>query len=189
MIEPQLGGDGKRLPSPMTLGERQKDFFFHANVAEKPGTKWRIGLLINTVSIGNSLLKQSFESPVVFHKKVCDRSGLFFLLWFHPLPPIMSSDSPTPAELLCHRCHPLKLTSICTGIRLPTKMVCKSEYRGGEAERWCRRRHHDSSGRDSIPAGKRKQFHRSGGPAAVTEKELVSAINFIARYVPQGFDR
>jgi hypothetical protein len=47
--------------------------------------------LINLVGMGHSRLKQLFKSPVVCHKKVCERSCLFVLSWSHPLPPIMST--------------------------------------------------------------------------------------------------
>src|SRR5688572_8837762 len=171
MIEPKLGSDGKRLPSSTTLGERQKDFFFHTDVAEKPGPKWSVRFLIHPVGMGHSLLKQCFESPVVFYKKVCDRSRLFVLARIHPLPPTMSSDSLCLLSCWRRRCHPLVLrgrgcsryaltrnsrtvenslidsTSICTGYPRPNKNGCANQnIGGGDVERWCRRRHHESSG-------------------------------------------
>ena len=91
MIEPEFGGYGKWLPASKSLGGGQENFFFHAYVAEQPGSKLSIGSLINMVGMSHSRLKQRIKSPVVFHKKVCDRSGFFVLSWFHPLPPIMSS--------------------------------------------------------------------------------------------------
>ena len=90
MIEPELGGDGKWLPASQSLGGGQENLFFHADVAEKPGSKLSIRSRINLVGMSRSRLKQLFKSPVVFHKKVCDRSDFFVLSWFHPLPPVMS---------------------------------------------------------------------------------------------------
>ena len=91
MIEPELGGDGKWLPVSQSLGGWQENLFFHADVAEKPGSKLSIRSLINLVGMRHSRLKQRFKSPVVFHKKVCERSCFSVLSWSHPLPPIMSS--------------------------------------------------------------------------------------------------
>ena len=79
MIEPELRCYGKRLPSSKSLGGRQKDFLFHPNVAEKPGAKWSIRSLIDLMGMSHSLLKQRFKSPVVFHKKVCDRPHFLVL--------------------------------------------------------------------------------------------------------------
>ena len=58
-----------------------------------PGSKLSIRSLINLVGMSHSLLKQRFKPLVIFHKKVCDRSGPFVLLWCHPLPPMVSSSS------------------------------------------------------------------------------------------------
>jgi hypothetical protein len=91
MIEPELGGYEKWLPSSQSLGSGQENLFFHTDVAEKPGSKLRIRSLINLVGMSHSLMKQLFKSPVVFYKKVCDRSCFSVLSWFHPLPPTMSS--------------------------------------------------------------------------------------------------
>jgi hypothetical protein len=91
MIEPELGGDEKWLPASKSLGCGHENLFFHADVAEKPGSKLRIRSRIDMVGMSHSLLKQRFESPVVCHKKVCDRPCCFVLSWFHPLPPMMSS--------------------------------------------------------------------------------------------------
>jgi hypothetical protein len=91
MIESKLGGDEKWLPASQSLGGGQENLFFHADVAEKPGSKLRICSLINLVDMSQSLLKQRFKSPVVCHKKVCDWSCFSVLSRFHPLPPIMSS--------------------------------------------------------------------------------------------------
>jgi len=91
MIEPELGGYEKWLPASKSLGGGQENLFFHTDVAEKPGAKLRVRSLINLVGMSHSRLKQLFKSPVVFHKKVCDRSCFSVLSWFHPLPPIMPS--------------------------------------------------------------------------------------------------
>jgi hypothetical protein len=91
MIEPELGRDRKWLPASESLGGWQENLFFHADVAEKPGSKLRIRSLINMVRISHSLLKQRFKPPVVFHKKVFNRPCFSVLSWSHPLPPIMSS--------------------------------------------------------------------------------------------------
>jgi hypothetical protein len=91
MIEPELGGDEQWLPASQSLGGRQENLFFHADVAEKPGSKLSIRSLINLVCMSHSRLKQRFKSPVVFHKKVCDRPYVFVLSWFHLVPLIMSS--------------------------------------------------------------------------------------------------
>jgi hypothetical protein len=91
MIEPELGGYEKWLPSSQSLGSGQENLFFHTDVAEKPGSKLRIRSLINLVGMSHSLMKQLFKSPVVFYKKVCDRSCFSVLSRFHPLPPTMSS--------------------------------------------------------------------------------------------------
>jgi hypothetical protein len=91
MIEPELGGDEKWLPASKSLGGRQENLFFHADVAEKPGSKLSMRSPINLVGMSRSRLKQLFKSPVVCHKKVCDRSCFSVLSWCHPLPPIMSS--------------------------------------------------------------------------------------------------
>ena len=88
MIESKLGGDEKWLPASQSLGGGQENLFFHANVAEKPGSKLRIRSLINLVDMSHSLLKQLFKSPVVCHQKVCDRSCFSVLSWFHLLPSI-----------------------------------------------------------------------------------------------------
>jgi hypothetical protein len=91
MIEPKLGGYGKRLAASKSLDGGQKNFFFHADVAEKPGSKLRIRFLIDVTGMSHSLLKQPLKPLMVFHKKVCDRSGFFALSWLHPLPPTMFS--------------------------------------------------------------------------------------------------
>jgi hypothetical protein len=58
MIEPKLGCDTQRLPASQSLGGRQENLFFHADVAEKPGPKLSIGSLINMIGRSHSLLKQ-----------------------------------------------------------------------------------------------------------------------------------
>ena len=47
-----------------------------------------------------SRLQQCLKSPVVFHKKACNRPCFFALSWSHPLPPIMLPDSPKPPDIL-----------------------------------------------------------------------------------------
>jgi hypothetical protein len=79
MIEAEPGGYEKWLPTSKSLGGGQENLFFHADVTEKPGSKLRIRSLINLVGMSHSRLKQRFKSPVVFRKKVCDRSGFFVL--------------------------------------------------------------------------------------------------------------
>ena len=74
MIEPKPGSDEKRLPVSQSLGGGQKNLFFHPDVTEKPGSKLSIRSPINLVGMSHSLLRQTFKSPVVCHKKVCDRS-------------------------------------------------------------------------------------------------------------------
>jgi hypothetical protein len=88
MIEPELRGDAQRLPASQSLGGGDENLFFHADVAEEPGSKLSIRSLIG---MSHSLLKQRLKPPVVLHKKVCDQSCLFVLPWTHPMPPIMSS--------------------------------------------------------------------------------------------------
>jgi hypothetical protein len=91
MIEPELGGDRERLTSSKSLGGGQENFFFHADMAEKPGSELIIRCLIDVTGMSHSLLKQLLKPLMVFHKKVCDRSGFFALSWLHPLPPTMFS--------------------------------------------------------------------------------------------------
>ncbi|TKS59866.1 MAG: hypothetical protein EWM73_03235 [Nitrospira sp.] len=91
MIEPELGCDEKWLPASKSLGSGQQNLFFHADVAEKPGSELSIRSLIDMVGMSHSRLKQRIKSPVVLHKKMCDRSCFFVLSWSHPLPPIMPS--------------------------------------------------------------------------------------------------
>lgn len=79
MIEPELGCYEKRLPAAKTLGGGQEDLFFHADVAEKPGSKLSIRSLINVVGMSHDRLKQHIKSPVVFRKKVSDRPCCFVL--------------------------------------------------------------------------------------------------------------
>jgi hypothetical protein len=90
MVEPELGGNGKWLPTSNPLGGRQENLFFHADVAKQSRSKLIIESLINMIRISHSRLQQSFQPPVVSHKKICDRSCLFVLMWPHPLPPTMS---------------------------------------------------------------------------------------------------
>jgi hypothetical protein len=94
MIEPELRGDAKWLPASQPLGGGYENFFFHADVTKKPGSKLSIRSLIDMVGKSHSLLEQRFKSPVVFHKKICDRSCLFVLSWLHSLPLIMPSYHP-----------------------------------------------------------------------------------------------
>jgi hypothetical protein len=91
MIEPKPGSYEKWLPASKSLGGGQENLFFHADVAEKPSSKLSIRSPINLVGMSHSRLKQLFKSPVVCHKKVCDRSCFSVLSWCHPLPPTMSS--------------------------------------------------------------------------------------------------
>jgi hypothetical protein len=93
MIESELRGDAKWLPASQSLGGGYENLFFHADVAEEPGSKMSIRSLIDMIGVSHSLLKQHFKPPVVFHKKVCDRACLFVLSWLHSLPLIMSSPS------------------------------------------------------------------------------------------------
>jgi hypothetical protein len=89
MVEPEFGGDRKWLPASQSLGGRQENLFLHADVAEQSGSKLIIRSLIDRARLSHSRLQQLFKSPVIFHKKVCDRSNLLVLSRFHPLPPIM----------------------------------------------------------------------------------------------------
>jgi hypothetical protein len=57
MIKPELGCNGKRLSASKSLGRRQKDLFFHADVAKKPGSKLSIRALIDMIGICHSRLK------------------------------------------------------------------------------------------------------------------------------------
>lgn len=91
MIEPEFGGYEKWLLASKSLDGGQENLLFHADVAQKPGSKLRVRSLINLVGMSHSRLKQLFKSPVVSHKIVCDRSCFSVLSWFHLLPPIMSS--------------------------------------------------------------------------------------------------
>src|SRR5262245_9004961 len=91
MIEPELCCNGKGLPASNPLGGGQKNLFLHADVTKQPGSKLIIRSLIDRPDLRHSRLQQSFQSPVVFDKKVCDRAGLFVLSRFHPLPPCMRS--------------------------------------------------------------------------------------------------
>jgi hypothetical protein len=93
MIEPELRSDAKWLPASQSLGGGYENFFFHADVTKKPGSKLSIRSLIDMVGMSHSLLEQRFKPPMVFHKKVCDRACLFVLSWLHSLPLIMSSPS------------------------------------------------------------------------------------------------
>lgn len=67
MIEPELGGDGKRVSASKTLGSGQENLFLHADVAKKPSPKSIIRCLIDLVGMSHSLLKQRFKSLVVFY--------------------------------------------------------------------------------------------------------------------------
>ena len=89
MIEPEYGDDVKWLPISKSLGGGQENLFFHADVAEKPGSKLVIRSPINMVRMSHSRLQQRIKPPVVFHKKFCDRPSVFVLSRSHPLPPIM----------------------------------------------------------------------------------------------------
>jgi len=90
MIEPKPGSYQKWLPASKSLGGGQENLFFHADVTEKPGSKLLIRSPINLVGMSHSRLKQLFKPPVVFYKKVCERSCLFVLSWVHLPSPIMS---------------------------------------------------------------------------------------------------
>jgi hypothetical protein len=79
MIEPKPGSYEKWLPVSKSLGGGQENLFFHADVAEKPGSKLLIRSPINLVGMSHSRLKQLLKSPVVCHKKGCERSCLFVL--------------------------------------------------------------------------------------------------------------
>jgi len=83
--------DGDESPD---LGGGYENLFLHADVAEEPGSKLSIRSLIDMVGMSHSLLKQRLKTPVVFHKKVCDRPHVFALSLFHPWPPIMPSSYP-----------------------------------------------------------------------------------------------
>lgn len=100
MIEPELGCYEKRLPAAKSLGGGQEDLFFHADVAEKPGSKLSVCSLINVVGMSHSRLKQRIKSPVVFRKKVSDRPCCFVLSWFHPLPLMMNSLQGSPLNVV-----------------------------------------------------------------------------------------
>jgi hypothetical protein len=91
MIEPEFGSYEKWLPASQSLGGGQENLFFHADVTEKPGSKLLIRSPTNLVGMSHSRLKQLVKSPVVFRKKVCERSRFSVLSWCHPSPPIMSS--------------------------------------------------------------------------------------------------
>ena len=83
MIEPEFGGDRKWLPAPQSLSGRQKNLFLHADVAKQPGLKLIVQALIDRAGLSHSRLQQPFQPPVVFHKKIRDRSGFFILSWSH----------------------------------------------------------------------------------------------------------
>ena len=79
MIESQLGGDEEWFPASKSLGGGQENLFFHADVAEKAGSKLRIRSLINMAGISHRQLKQRIKSPVVCRKKLRDRSHVLVL--------------------------------------------------------------------------------------------------------------
>jgi hypothetical protein len=58
VIEPELRSDEEWLPASQSLGGGHENLFFHADVAEKPGSKLRIRSLIDMVGMSHSLLKQ-----------------------------------------------------------------------------------------------------------------------------------
>jgi hypothetical protein len=89
MIESKLGCDRKRFPASQPLGGREENLFLHTDMAKQPGSKLIVQSLIDRAGMSHSRLQQPFKPPMVFHKKVCDRSGLFILAWFHPLLPII----------------------------------------------------------------------------------------------------
>jgi hypothetical protein len=70
MIEPKPGSDEKWLPVSQSLGGGYENLFFHADVAEQPSAKLIVCSLIDRPCLRHSRLQQSFEPPVVFHKKV-----------------------------------------------------------------------------------------------------------------------
>jgi hypothetical protein len=57
MIQPELGRDGKRLPASQSLSGWQKNLFFHADVAEQPGSKLVIRSLIDRARLRHSRLQ------------------------------------------------------------------------------------------------------------------------------------
>ena len=122
MIEPELGGDEQWLSASQSLGGGQENLFFHADVAEKPGSKLSIRSPINLVGMSHSRLKQRFKSPVVCHQKVCDRSCCFVLSWTHPLPPftpVTPFTSPRADEAINNGFRPISLPFVQLTCLLP----------------------------------------------------------------------
>ncbi len=96
MIESKLGGDEKWFPASKSLGGGQENLFFHADVAEKAGSKLRIRSLINMAGISHRQLKQRIKSPVVCRKKLRDRSHVLVLSSCHSSFVFCDSGVPTP---------------------------------------------------------------------------------------------
>jgi hypothetical protein len=69
MVEPELGGEGKRLSATQPLDHRQKDLFFHPDVAKEAGAKLSVRSLLDKPGTGRCLLQQSIEPPVVIRQK------------------------------------------------------------------------------------------------------------------------
>ena len=90
MIEPELGSQGKWLPAAPSLGGRQKNFFFHADMPEEPCTELGVGAVIDPAGVSHSRLQQSIKPPVVFDKKFREHSRLFFLWLPHKPTPTMA---------------------------------------------------------------------------------------------------
>ena len=83
MIEPELGSDRKQLPAAPSVGGRQKNLLFHADMPEESCTKLGVGTVIDRSGMSHSRLEQSIQSPVVFDKKFREHTRLPFLWLFH----------------------------------------------------------------------------------------------------------
>ena len=79
MIEPELGSDGKGFPTAPSLGRRQKNLFFHADMSKEPCTELGIGAVIDRAGVSHSRLQQSIKPPVVLDKKFGEQSRFPFL--------------------------------------------------------------------------------------------------------------
>ena len=92
MIKPELGSQGKWLSSAQSLGGRQKNLFFHANMPKESCTELGIGVVIDRARVSHSRLQQPIKPPVVVDKKSREHTRLPFLwLYYQPTP---TMDSP-----------------------------------------------------------------------------------------------
>ena len=97
MIKPELGSQGKWLSSAQSLGGRQKNLFFHANMPKESCTGLGIGVFIDRARVSHSRLQQPIKPPVVVDKKSREHSRLPFLWLSHQPAPTTATFTLSPA--------------------------------------------------------------------------------------------